>query len=180
MGGLLAIRDAVRRAPAGLVLLGVPTYIGDWRTRVLPLAKYIVRWWYPLAGVDFRDPQVREQMLERASDIDLDDPLVQRQIRRSVRIPTHAIDHFFRLMRRTRPLLRSITMPTLIVHGRQDSTALPVCAEEIYGALQSPRKELIWFDAAGHQLLGGRERVPIVEAIVGWIAEVAGEPAFTP
>lgn len=178
MGGLLAIADAVRRAPSALVLLGVPTFIGDWRTRFLPVAKYIVRWWYPMAGVDFRDPQVRERMIEQAVGIDLDDPVIQQQIRRSVRIPTNAIDHFFRLMRRTRPLIRAITVPTLIVHGRRDTTALPVCAEEIYRELQSASKKLVWFDAAGHQLIAGSERVAIVETIVQWIAEVVGEPTF--
>lgn len=178
MGGLLAMAEAVRRAPSALVLLGVPTSIGDWRTRFLPLAKYFVRWWYPLAGVDFRDPEVRERMLEQAAGVDLDDPAVQQQIRRSVRIPTNAIDHFVRLMRRTRPLMRRITVPTLIVHGRRDTTALPACAEEVYRELRSTNKKLVWFDGAGHQLITGNERAAIVECIVQWIGEVVDEPAF--
>lgn len=177
MGGLLAIRDAVRRVPSGLILLGVPTFVGDWRTRFLPLAKYIVRWWYPLEGADFRDPQVRERMVEQSAAIDLDDPQVQQHIRRSVRIPTNAIDHFFRLMRRTRPLIRRISVPTLIVHGRQDTTALPICAEEIYRELQSASKQLVWFDAAGHQLLTGSERSPIIQTVIRWVVEYVGEPA---
>ena len=178
MGGLLSILDATRREPAALVLLGVPTFIGDWRTRLLPLAKYVVRWWYPLAQADFGDPAVRERMKEQSSTIDLDDPLVQQHIRRSVRIPTAAIDQFFRLIRRVRPLIRMIAVPTLIVHGRQDSTALPVCAEEIYRELASPRKELVWLNSAGHQLVTGAAGAAVVERIVVWLAEVVGEPSL--
>jgi carboxylesterase len=175
MGGLLAIAEATRRSPAGLVLLGVPTFVGDWRTRLLPIARHIVRWWYPLANADFSDPSVRERMLEQAPAIDLDDPAVQQQIRRSVRIPTYAIDQFMRLMRRTRPLIRSVSAPTLVVHGRQDSTALPICADEIYRDLQSSRKELVWFDAAGHQLITGGEGAAIIDIVARWIDELASD-----
>ena len=103
---------------------------------------------------------------------------MQQHIRRSVRIPTAAIDQFFRLMRRARPLIHMIAVPTLIVHGRQDSTALPVCAEEIYRELASPRKELVWLASAGHQLVAGAAGAAVVERIVVWLAEVVGEPSL--
>ncbi len=121
MGGALAVVEAVRQPPDALVLLGVPTFVGgDWRIPFLRVGKYVVRWWYPLAQVDFSDPSVRARMLQRSPDLNIDDPQVQQHIRRSVRIPTAAIDHFFRLTRHARNLLRTVTVPALIVHGRED------------------------------------------------------------
>jgi carboxylesterase len=169
MGGALALLDATRRAPAALVLISVPTFVGDWRTRLLPIIKYVVRWWYPLAQADFTDPALRARILRDAPDADLQDPEVQAEIRRSVRIPTFAIDQFFRLLRHTRRLPPSVKAPALVVHGRLDSVALPICAEEIYGRLASPRKELKWFEASGHQLFTEPEGAAVIAHIHRWL-----------
>ena len=178
MGGALAIFESARQPPAALVLLGVPTFVeGDWRIRVLPVAKYLVRWWYPLAQADFSDPLVRARMAQRSPGSNLDDPEVQNHIRRSVRIPTAGIDHFFRLTRRARRLIRTITVPALIVHGRRDSTALPICAEELYRELASPVKELAWFEESGHQLVTGAQGEAVVSRIATWIAMQVGQPS---
>jgi carboxylesterase len=170
MGGTLAIVDAARRMPFALVLLGVPTYVADWRAHLLPLGKYIVRWWYPLAELDFDDALVRERMRERSPDLDLDNPQARASMRRSVRIPTAAIHEFFRLLRYARRFIPHVTAPSLIVHGRLDTTAVPACAEQIFREIASADKQLIWFDASGHQLLTGVEGTAITESIVAWIA----------
>jgi carboxylesterase len=171
MGGALALLDATRRAPAGLVLISVPTFVGDWRTRLLPIIKYVVRWWYPLAQADFADPALRERILRDAPDADLQDPRVREEIRRSVRIPTFAIDQFFRLLRHARRLPPSIIAPALVVHGRLDSVALPICAEEIYRRLASPSKELKWFEASGHQLFMEPEGAAAIAHIHCWLEQ---------
>lgn len=177
MGGNLAILAAARQPPAALVLLAVPTFIGDWRLRLLPVARYVVPWWYPLERVDFSEPAVRERVLRNAPGADLDDPLVQQDIRRSVRIPTRAIDQFFRVMRYARRRIRSVAAPALIVHGRQDRTAVPACAEELYRDLAGPVKQLAWFDQADHELIAGAQGGAVVEQIVEWLAARVGEPA---
>lgn len=170
MGGMLAIIETIRRAPSGLVLLAVPTYIADWRARLLPLGKYVVRWWYPLAALDFDDAYVRVRLRERSPDADLDDPVVRATLRRSRRMPTASIHEFFRLLRYTRRHLSDVSTATLIVQGRLDTTAMPVCAEQIYREIASSEKELIWFDASGHQLLTGAEGSIIADRIVAWVA----------
>ena len=181
MGGALAVVESVRQPPAALVLLGVPTFVGgDWRIPFLRVGKYVVRWWYPLAQVDFSDPSVRARMLQRSPDLNIDDPQVQQHIRRSVRIPTAAIDHFFRLTRHARNLLRTVTVPALIVHGRRDTTAVPACAEELYRDLASPAKELAWFEESGHHLVTGVEGAAVVDRIVTWIAAQGGQPVADP
>ena len=176
MGGALAMIETNRRAPVALVLIAVPTFVDrDWRVGLLPVAKYVVRWWYPFAQADFDDPVVRAGVLKRSPEVDIDDPRVQEQLRKAIRIPTAAIDHFFRLTRRARKQIKMVTAPTLIVQGRQDSTALPVCAEEIYRELGSARKEIAWFDESGHMLINGPESGAVIERIVGWIDAQVGQ-----
>lgn len=177
MGGLLAIIESARRPPSGLVLLGVPTFVGgNWRIHLLPVVKYLMRWWYPLEKLDFADPAERARVLARDPGFRIDDPDEQARLRRSVRISTAAIDQFFRLVRRARRLIPAIKVPTLIVHGRLDSTAVPACAEEMYLGLASPTKELRWFDASGHELVIGPEGSEIVAGILAWVARHVAQP----
>jgi carboxylesterase len=181
MGGSLAIVEAARRPPAAMVLLAVPTFIDrDWRIGILPVARYFVRWWYPFKDVDFSDPMTRANVLKRAPELDLDDPKVQETIRRTVRIPTQAIDHFFRLTRHARKVIGSIHTPALIVQGRRDRTAVPECAEEIYKGLGSQQKELAWFAESAHQLVNGPEGPAVMERIEEWIAQQVGQPEPIP
>lgn len=146
MGGTLAIVEAAQRPPSLLVLIGVPTFIGDWRVRFIPIAKYAVRWWYPLTDAALDDPIVQERVRHHSPDVDMRDPAVRLAIRQNARVPMSAVDHFFRVTRYARKLIRMIKTPTLIVHGRNDTVAVPVCAEEIYGALASTDKELAWIE----------------------------------
>ena len=176
MGGSLAILDAIRRPPSGLVLIAVATVVGGWRSPVLRVAKYAVRWYYPLRKADFADPMLRERVLQRFPGIAADDPQVQARLRKDVRVPLVALDASFGLMRRARRSLGRVTAPTLIVNGRLDRTAPPACAEEIYQKLGSPDKELAWFESSGHQPVLGQEGGAVVERIAGWIGKRAGRP----
>ncbi len=175
MGGSLAIYESARQPPSGLVLLAVPTFVtADWRANFLPLLKYVVRWWYPMARADFGDPATRAGVLLHSPDLDLHDSKVQEELRRAVRIPTAAIDHFFRITRRARRLIGRITAPALIVQGRLDRTALPVCAEELYRGLGSLDKQFAWFERADHMLVAGAEGRAVIERIVSWIDAQVG------
>lgn len=181
MGGSLAIIETSRRSPAALVLIGMPTFLGNaWLARMLTVGKYFVRWWYPMANTDFNDSKVRAWMLEQRPGIDIDDARVQAEIRRSGRISTAAIHRFFRVMQHARRLIPKVTCPTLIVHGRQDPIAAPACAEELYCGIRSPTKEITWLDEPGHLLITGPVGSMIVERIVTWIGTQIGLPASAP
>jgi carboxylesterase len=171
MGGALAMAEAARHTPALLVLMGVPTFIGDWRVRFIPVAKYAVRWWYPLTDSALDDPIVQARVREHAPDVDMSDPAVRQAVRENARIPMGAVDHFFRLTRYARRQLRAITTPVLIVHGRNDTVAVPVCAEEIYRDIGSTDKELAWIEGGGHQLLIGERGGEVIARVVAWIEQ---------
>jgi carboxylesterase len=169
MGGMLAVAEAAQRPPALLVLIGMPTFIGDWRVRFIPIAKYAIRWWYPLTDAALDDPVVQERVRHHSPDVDMSDPAIRLAVRQNARIPMEAVDHFFRLTRYARKLIRTIKTPTLIVHGRNDTVAVPICAEEIYRDLASEDKELAWIEEGGHQLLIGKHGNQTIGSITGWL-----------
>lgn len=171
MGGALALVEAARRAPAGLVLLGAATSVGGWRGRLLPVLRFVAPWFYPLRWSDFDDPLLRERVEQRFPGFPIDDEAAREELRRRVRVPTAALQGSFTVARRARGVLGRVTAPTLIVHGRRDTTTLPASAEEMLRRLGSRDKQIAWFAASGHQLILGTECAAVVERIVGWIEE---------
>lgn len=173
MGGALAILLARRHVFEGLVLLATPLRLkGDWRLQVLPLLRYVVPWYYPLEQANFHDPAVQQRIHEFLPDADFTNPEIVRKIRRSAKISVGAVDELQKVLRHARANISHITMPTLIMHGRDDDTADPAHAEEIMQHLGSTRKRLIWWNDTGHQLLvNGPHREAIYVQVAAFAAE---------
>lgn len=169
MGGALAVAETAVRPPIALVLIGMPTFIGDWRVHFIPVAKYAIRWWYPLTDAELDDPVVQERVRRHTPVVDMSDPAVRRAILQNARIPMSAVDHFFRITRYARKLIRRVETPTLVLHGRRDTVAVPVCAEEVYRALASSDKELTWIDDGGHQLIIGEHGREAIDRVADWL-----------
>ncbi len=135
----------------------------------IPVAKYAIRWWYPLTDAELDDPVVQERVRRHTPVVDMSDPSVRRAILQNARIPMSAVDHFFRITRYARKLLRRVETPTLVLHGRRDTVAVPICAEEVYRALASSDKELTWIDDGGHQLIIGEHGREAIDRVVDWL-----------
>lgn len=170
LGGALAALLASRRRVERLVLLATPTRLSDdWRVGLLPVARYLIPWFYPLQGANFADPFLRQKMLENDPTINLDDPAVQQTLRTAIRLPTAAIDQAARAVRQARRVLPQIRVPTLVMQGRDDET-VPLSADEIYRLLGSREKERVWWERTGHQLLvSGPEREAIIERVAQFL-----------
>lgn len=154
LGGALSILLAAQEPPERLALLATPLRLqGDWRVNLLALARHTMPWFYPFERADFSQPAVRAQILARQPDADLDDPAVQAYLRRQVRISTASIDELRLALVAARAALPRVRARALVMHGRDDGVAPLDSAEAIVAGLGSPRKELIWWEATGHQLL---------------------------
>lgn len=173
LGGALAILLARRRSFERLVLLATPLWLqGDWRVNVLPLARLVMRWYYPLEKADFSDPFLRQRVREYDPEVDLDDPEVQQQLRQSIKLPVSAIDELRQATARARGALPQVRMPTLVMHGRKDDTSPPAGAEEIIARISSPERHLVWWEETGHQMLViGPERDAIYARIAAFVAD---------
>lgn len=171
MGGALALLLAHNHTFARLVLLATPLQIkGDWRLNFLWAVRYAIPWYYPLEKADFNKPFVQQRVREFAPDADLSDPAVQENIRRSVKISVRAVLELQRLLRRARAVVPQVTIPTLVMHGRNDDTSPLASAEELVRRLGSQEKRLIWWEQTGHHMMVGPHREAIFAQVAAFVA----------
>jgi carboxylesterase len=166
MGGALAALLAAEQPLDGLLLLAVPTELAPaWAMRLVPLLKYVMPAFRPLAKADFSDPQVRSQIQQFDPEVDLDDLAVQAVLRQHIRMPLAALAELVALLRAARLVIPAIATPTLIMHGTQDETAHARSATELARRLAGP-VELAWWEGASHMLLAAEQRAAIVARAV--------------
>lgn len=60
---------------------------------------------------------------------------------------------FFELVKKLKPAVRKVSCPTLILQGLQDEFVPLSSSQYAYHQIQSQRKQLICFEACGHELL---------------------------
>lgn len=172
LGGALALMIAAEQPVDRLAVIATPMYLhSPVPLGLLALARHTVPWYYPLAQARFDDPEIRAQILRRAPDIDLDDPQVQERLRGEIRISLGAIDELRMALERTRQALPAVRAPILVMHGRDDEVAPLRSPAIILEGVASPRRELAWWEAAGHQLLiHGPNRLDIYRRVAAFLA----------
>lgn len=71
-------------------------------------------------------------------------------------------------------VLPKVQVPSLVMHGRNDTIVSAENAELIVGQLGSATKELVWWDNTGHQMLvEGPHRQRVYERISAFVAQIA-------
>lgn len=150
-GGLL-IADYLRHhgtaGVAGLVFVGAVTEIGRGHPggRVGPVLRDVL----PEALSD--DPTVAGPAL-RAFATGMEEhpnpsPFETALIEDSMRVPGWVRSAMFNRDQANDDVLAAIDVPTLVLHGRHDTVALPSIADYTAGLV--PGARLIWFDHVGH------------------------------
>ena len=126
MGGALAIRAVTEAIQPDLLVLLAPFWrLGGWEVKLLPLLKRVKKTFYPFEKADFADPAVRQQLRDIMPGADLDDPAVQDALRTQAQLPTAILDELRVLGQEAYQTAVSITMPTLILQGKQDDVVQP-------------------------------------------------------
>ncbi|MEF3273216.1 MAG: alpha/beta fold hydrolase [Chloroflexus sp.] len=177
LGGALATLLAARRSIHRLVLLATPYQLGgDWRVHLLSVARHTTPWFYLLAQADFSNPDLRASIWRRQPDLHLDDPAIQQLLRQSVKVSVAAADELRLTLNAARQVLPQVRAPTLIMHGRNDTTADPAGAAAIAARIGSPYCELTYWENTGHQLLIiGPHRQAIFHRIERFLARAGKE-----
>ncbi len=175
MGGALAILVTQERQPTALVLMSTPMGMGSWLLSLLPLAKTIFPWWYPMMAADLNDPQLRQRLGIVLPGIDLEDPVARKGMVREMRMPTAAMDELFKVLKRARDHTPYVMVPTLVMQGLQDRVVPPRDANVLYGLLGSPDKRLLTFERSGHILVNDVEREAVWDAFANFLGEKEGE-----
>lgn len=160
VGGAVALNavapnTGAQAQPDRLVLIAPFWRLSDSRARLLPLLQFAVPQLRPFQGADFTSEVVRAQFERLEPTLDLSDPTVQRTLREEVVLPTSSLLEVQRLGRSAYRLAPGVTAPTLIFHGRGDTTALAADTRRLALRLGGP---ITFFELEGdHQLIGAQE-----------------------
>ncbi|GAC1363757.1 MAG: alpha/beta fold hydrolase [Ktedonobacteraceae bacterium] len=179
MGGVLSLLLAIRHPTriAGVIALSTPTrFSGGWQTRLVPLARYFIPWFYPLEQLDFHDPKVQAEVLQQAQlrdphvTIDFSDAQTVASLKQMVRIPIPAIAELFHMTELCRRQLGKLRLPLLIIHSKRDQTVNPDCALELYRLTEAASpKSLLWLEQSDHVITIGPERAEVFSTVLNFI-----------
>ena len=190
MGGVLALNLAIRHPErlAGVIAMSTPTRLdSNIQTRLVPLARYFVKWFYPLKALNFSNPKVQAEILKQAqlrdatvTTIDFKDPQVVNHIKTLIRIPVPAIAELIALINQTRRNLSKVRIPLLIIQSKRDRTVEPKCAEELYRLTTSaPSKSLHWLTESDHVITTGVEREEVYQLTISFIKTTSSRASET-
>lgn len=183
MGGALALLLASRHPEriAGVIAMSSLTRLiaGGWQSMVLPLlplARHLIKWFYPAADLDFNDPKVQEEALKQArlrdpqATIDFSDPKVIAYIKENVRVPVSAIDELIQLTKEERRNLDKVRSPLLIIHSKRDMSIKLASAEELYRlATAASPKSLHLLERSDHVITVGPEQEKVYKLTIEFI-----------
>jgi carboxylesterase len=153
LGGALACLVAARRPAKALVLVNHLMWLGNPALPLAPLIKLLTPSMPAVAG-DIKKPGVVEPAYDK--------------------VPTGGVDQFRRLLKVVRPLLPSITVPTLMMKSREDHVIPAASTLKTLVRLGSARKDLVWLEHSYHVATLDHDLPLIVQQSGRFIQEVVG------
>jgi carboxylesterase len=152
MGGLVALDLAARRRKqiVGVATVAAALKFKDPLSALTPvIARVVPSWPSPKA---FHDKELEKQ-----------------RNRNYPRFPTRAFAELYRYAAEVEQRLSFVAADALIVHSRKDQIVHPKAAEIIRERLGSKRKDLVWFEESGHEMLLDLEAQKVVATVADFI-----------
>lgn len=154
MGAALALHLAHEAPPDKLVLIAPFWRLPGLLPRLVPLLRLVIPEMRPFKDADFDAPEFRANLQRVMPEADLDDPQVQAYVREEITLPLAVIHDVFRLGGQAYRLAGSISVPTLVIQGREDALAQPALTRKLARRLGSE-----W--VSYHELSGGHELIQV-------------------
>ena len=155
LGGALAVLVASRRpATVALILVNHLMWLGNPALFLSPLIKRLTPSMPAVAG-DIKKPSVVEPAYNR--------------------VPTGGVDQFRRLLKEVRPLLPSLTTPTLLFKSREDHVIPVASTLKTMARLGSSRKDLVWLEHSYHVATMDYDLPLIVEQSARFLKDLSQE-----
>ena len=107
-------------------------------------------------------------------DDDLGDPQAVERGWSYDETPLWGASEVYLLQQKVRRALPQIHQPILIVQGRRDAHLHPRAAEELYDAVASTDRTLVWLEHSGHNLLIDGERESVWALSYDWMMGLLG------
>jgi carboxylesterase len=158
MGGLLSILMAADQPPAGLVLMSTPAQL---------LQSPIRPWLKPLSLIV---PRVKK------GPSDWFDPSMNAERLAYPAYSTRAAAEVQDLITQVRATLPLVSVPTLIIHSRNDTFVVPANAQLLLSWLGTKDKRLVMVEGSNHLITLDAARQQVFEAALAFVRRVAGPP----
>ncbi|MGQ9494334.1 MAG: alpha/beta hydrolase [Anaerolineae bacterium] len=162
VGGLLTLYLAARHPIAGAIVMAAPAYLSDWRLKLLPIIKHVIKWHYSSGELDLTDPAGKDRVFFYR------------------RVPLVFGEQVNRLLREVRSCLGQVKVPVLIMQGRYDCTIPADSAQIIFDNLGTSDKEIVWWPNSGHAITVDSEREAVWARAYTFIAAHAPCPSVDP
>jgi len=107
-------------------------------------------------------------------DDDLGDPQAAERSWCYDKTPLWGAGEVYLLQRKVRRALPQLRQPILIFQGRLDAHLHPQAADELYGAVASKDRTLVWLENSGHNLLIDGERESVWAQSYDWMMGLLG------
>jgi carboxylesterase len=89
-------------------------------------------------------------------------------------LPTRILLELAGLQAEMRDALGSVRVPVLLIHSRDDAAVLPESMPQIYQALGTEDKEMLWLEGFDHAVVRDPKRAEAFVAIAAFLERVAG------
>ncbi len=158
LGGVLALYEAARQPPDGLIVMASPYRIRDIRLRFL----WLLKWLIPHVGKpssDLRDPEAQAERISYSW------------------YPVTAVEEVVRAIQAAAARLPQVQCPALLIYSRSDRTVPPDQGWAIYHRLGSRDKTIHWLVHSGHVIPEDIEREEVFEQIERFIQRVVEQKA---
>lgn len=188
MGGAITLYMAAgggrqARAPgeanrdiAGIVTMSALTHINSPLTMLLPIARRVMPYVYPLRlrGIDLSRPEVIARLREYMPDLQVDpsSPAQIAALRRDVKVSVGAVYQLNALLRYMRAALPRVAAPALLIQAAHDEQIPPSSIDAIYRQIGSRDKRMVRLEHSGHMLLAGPERDEVIARVTAFMGQI--------
>ncbi len=158
MGGTLALHLASHYEVNGVAALAAPFYLNDNRLKLLPIAKYFIKFLDKSGGVDIKDPEQKKNAVHYNSR------------------PLKAVEQLLLLFDHVRNDLSDIHVPVLLAYSRKDHVVPFSNLEFIETRLGSNDVRKLELTESYHGLTLDIEREKVFNTLRIFIEDIIGKP----
>jgi carboxylesterase len=154
LGSLLALHLAAHQDTAGVAALSPAVLVRDWRVRLTPLLRHVIK-------AMPKDPDPAHS--------DLTDKEAFKGFWSYDVNPVSAAYQLYLLQKVVRSELGRIRTPVLIIYATRDMSIHPQSGPTLYNEIGSPDKEQLVLRNSGHGIVLDAEREKVFQKVYDWV-----------
>jgi carboxylesterase len=162
MGGALALHLATKYSIDGVISLAGAIILKDWRLKLLPLAKRVIRYQYKSKGPDIRSKEAKQKSASYH------------------KYPIKSLVQFLELLDHVKPKLSRVECPCLLIHSRRDHTITYSNLDYISRHISSPILRTLTLENSYHVISVDEEKGLILKPVEEFLHDILNPSSHTP